>query len=64
LETLLVDLIGLRFLAIEHAEIEAADECSDLRLAAFRLTRAESAQKQFASSVKLLHLSRRPRRVK
>jgi hypothetical protein len=58
LEKVLVDLIGLRWLAVQQAEIDAAEASADLKLANFRLKRAESAQKRFASSVKLLQLVR------
>ena len=58
LERLLVDMVGVRWLAAEHAEAAAAEVGGSLPQATFRLKRAESAQKRFAGSVKTLALIR------
>jgi hypothetical protein len=57
-ETMLVDMIGVRFLAAQHAEYTAAQQGGSLEQARFRLRRAESAQKRFTSSLKMLTLVR------
>jgi hypothetical protein len=55
LEKLLVDEIGVCFLANRHAEIMAAGPAGgSLAQAAFRLRRADSAQRRFLSSIKTL----------
>jgi hypothetical protein len=55
MESLLVDSVGVTWLAIQHAEIHAASPPSgSLGQAAFRLKRAESAQKRHLNAVKTL----------
>jgi hypothetical protein len=58
LEKLLIDLLGVSWLATCQAEAAAAQVGGSLPLAAFRLRRAESAQRRFASAVKMLLLVR------
>src|SRR5262249_16221311 len=55
LEAVLVDLVGVAWLGVRHAEIEAASPAgSSLDQAAFRLKRAESSQKRLLSATKML----------
>jgi hypothetical protein len=58
MEKLLVGMIAVRTLAVEHAEILAAEQISNIKVAQFRECRADSAQKRLASSIKLLCLVR------
>ncbi|MEI7687831.1 MAG: hypothetical protein WCL32_22730 [Planctomycetota bacterium] len=58
IERALADLIGVRWLAVQYGEQQAANVTGDLRLINSRLRRAESAEKRFASSVKLLLMLR------
>lgn len=58
MEKMLIDMLGIRWLAVQHAERAAADTGGDVRLGMFRLKRAESAQKRFASTLKMLLLVR------
>jgi hypothetical protein len=57
-EHMLIDMVGVRFLAAQHAEYTAAQQGGSLEQARFRIRRAESAQKRFASSLKMLILVR------
>jgi hypothetical protein len=55
LEALLVDLVAASWLAVRHADIGAAGPAGDsLDQAAFRLKRAESAQRRHLAAVKTL----------
>jgi hypothetical protein len=55
LEAILVDLIGVAWLGVQHAEIQAASPSgSTLDQAAFRLKRAESSQKRLLAATKTL----------
>jgi len=55
LESLLVDQIVLSWLAAQHGEIQAASPAGgSLQLAAFRLRRAESAQRRHLTAVRTL----------
>jgi hypothetical protein len=54
LETLVVDLVGINYLAERHAEITAAADTTSLQEAVFRLKRSESVQRRYLSSLKLL----------
>lgn len=56
LEDLLVDYLGVTWLAAHHAETTAAQEGGGVELAKLRLKRAESAQKRFTGAVKTLTL--------
>lgn len=54
-EKLVVDLVAVNYLAERHAEITAAASGnSTLELAAFKLKRAESAQRRYLASLKML----------
>lgn len=54
-EKLVVDLVAVNFLAERHAEITAAASGnSTLEQAAFKLKRAESAQRRYLASLKML----------
>jgi hypothetical protein len=57
-EKLLIDMIGVRYLAAQFAECAAAEVGGTLEQARFRLRRAESAQKRLTSSLKMLTLVR------
>jgi hypothetical protein len=54
LEKLLVDEIGLCYLAQRQAQIAASATGGSVVQAAFRLRRAESAQKRYLASMKTL----------
>lgn len=54
LERLLVDLIGVTWLAANHAEMQAALSQGSLQQAVFRLKRAESAQRRYLGAIKTL----------
>jgi hypothetical protein len=55
MELLLVDLIAATWLAAEHSEIQAASPATaSIAQAAFRLRRAESAQKRLLRAIKML----------
>jgi hypothetical protein len=54
LETLVVDLVAVNFLAERQAEISSAADTPSLQEAAFRLKRAESTQRRYLASLKLL----------
>jgi hypothetical protein len=55
LEALLVDLVGVAWLGVHHAEIQAASPTSgSLAQAAFKLRRAESSQKRLLAATKTL----------
>jgi hypothetical protein len=55
LEALLVDVVAVAWLALQDAELGAARPAGgSLAQAAFRLKRAESCQRRFASAVKTL----------
>jgi hypothetical protein len=54
LESMLVDLVGVTWLATRHAEIQAASTGGSLDQATFRLRRAESSQKRHLNAVKTL----------
>jgi hypothetical protein len=55
LEALLVDLVGVAWLGVQHAEIQAASPAGgSLDQAAFRLKRAESSQKRLLAATKTL----------
>ena len=59
LEQLLVDEVGVTWLASQHGEISAADESGgSLQQANFRLRRAESAQRRFMKALKTLTMIR------
>ena len=54
-EKLVIDLVAITYLAERQAEIAAASaERSSIDQAAFRLKRAESAQRRFLNSLKML----------
>ena len=55
LEALLVDLVGVAWLGVNHAEIQAASPAGgSLDQAAFKLRRAESSQKRLLAATKTL----------
>jgi hypothetical protein len=54
LEMLLVDLVGVTWLAAKHAELRASISGGSLQQATFRLKRAESAQRRFLGAIKTL----------
>lgn len=54
LEALLVDLIGVSWLGMQHAEIQAASAGGSLNQATYRLKRAESTQKRLLAATKTL----------
>jgi hypothetical protein len=55
LEAVLCDLIGVAWLGMQHAEIQAASPAGgSLEQAAFRLKRAESSQKRLVNATKTL----------
>jgi hypothetical protein len=55
LEALLVDLVGVAWLGVQHAEIQAASPSGgSLDQAAFKLRRAESSQKRLLAATKTL----------
>jgi hypothetical protein len=54
LETLLVDVVGVTWLAAKHGEMHAASSGGSLQQAAFRLKRAEPAQRRFLGRIKTL----------
>ena len=55
LEAVLVDLVGVAWLGVHHAEIQAASPAGgSLDQAAFRLKRAESSQKRLLAATKTL----------
>ena len=54
LEKLIVDLIGVRYIAAQSSEGAAAETGGSLEQARFRLRRAESAQKRLAGAIKML----------
>lgn len=59
LETLLIDLVGVTWLAAQHGEMDAASPPgASLSQAAFRLRRAESAQRRLLNATKTLTLVR------
>jgi len=59
LEEMLVDLIGVTYLAAEHGEFAAAAPAGgSIQQATLRYRRAESAQRRFASAVKTLTMVR------
>jgi hypothetical protein len=59
LEKMLIDLIGVTWLAAQHGEISAAGPPgASLQQANFRLRRAESAQRRLLNSVKMLTMVR------
>jgi hypothetical protein len=58
LERLLMDYVGVTWLAAQHGEIGAAQVGGSLDQAKLRLRRAESAQKRFTGAVKTFALIR------
>lgn len=58
LETLLVDVIGVTWLAAQHGEISASRQDGSTLQIASRLRRAESGQKRLLSAVKTLAVVR------
>jgi hypothetical protein len=58
LEGLLIDYLGVTWLAAQQGELGAAEVGGSPELARFRLRRAESAQKRFTGAVKTLSLVR------
>jgi hypothetical protein len=55
LEAVLIDLIGVAWLGVQHAEIQAASPAGgSLEQAVFRLKRAESSQKRLLAATKTL----------
>ena len=59
LEKLLIDQVGVTWLAAQHGEISLADEPGgSLQQANFRLRRAESAQRRLLNAVKTLTMVR------
>ena len=59
MEKLLVDQVAVCYLAERHAEVAAADtERHSLGQAVFNLKRAESAQRRYLNSIKMLALLR------
>jgi len=55
LEAVLVDLVGVAWLGVHHAEIQAASPAgASLDQAAFKLRRAESSQKRLLAATKTL----------
>jgi hypothetical protein len=59
LEELIIDLIGITFLAAQHGEIAAASPLGgSIQQANFRLRRAESAQRRFLNAIKTLAMLR------
>lgn len=55
LERLLIDTVGVTWLAAKHAELNAASsQGGSLQQAGFRLKRAESAQRRFLGAIKAL----------
>jgi hypothetical protein len=65
LEALLVDYIGITYLAAMHGEISAAQDGGSVEQVKLRLRRAESGHKRFTGAVKALSLVRAlmPRKV-
>lgn len=58
LEILLVDVIGVSWLAAQHGEIAASRQDGSVQQTASRLRRAESGQKRLLSAVKTLAVVR------
>ena len=58
LERLLIDYVGVTWLAAQHGEMGAAQAGGSLEQARLRLRRAESAQRRFAGAVKTLAMVR------
>lgn len=58
LESLLIDYLGVTWLAAQQGEIAAAQAGGSPEVARLRLRRAESAQKRFTGAVKTLSLVR------
>ena len=58
LETLLVDVIGVSWLAAQHGEIDASRQDGSTQQIASRLRRAESGQKRLLGAVKTLAVVR------
>lgn len=58
MEALLIDLIGVTWLAAQDGEISAATSGGSIQQAAHRLRRAESSQRRFAGAVRTLAVLR------
>jgi hypothetical protein len=58
LETMVIDFVGVTWLAAHHGELAAAQTGGSVQQVASRLRRAESGQRRFLNSVKTLALVR------